>query len=123
MDEYFTDELVYFLESSDFDDSLKLKYDTEGKNMLIMVGGSFCGYCRMFAPEFNKLATSIKDETIPAVIQVDGNQKEKELGKMINKKLTIQGVPSFILYTNSGDMILYNGPRDIQNLAKFCKSA
>lgn len=86
------------------------------KNGFIFVGASWCGYCKSFAPEIDKLA-NITGLNYP-VSFVDGN---KDSNNQLLNLLKVSGFPTiFIVYNYK--LYKYEGQRNIENIiAEMCR--
>lgn len=109
---------VAYLENNDFDDKGNLKIKTS-KPVVILLQGSFCGYCHQFIPEYLKAANMLKNKVIFSTIQIDGNDDEKKLGNKIMKMIDAKGVPTIILYKNGKYSGTYEGPRKAEALTDY----
>lgn len=120
MQDYFVGSPVIFLEYPDFDEEGKFIHEMYGMDMVVMVGGSFCGHCKKTAPAFNEFAQLLKDKIIIAVIQVDGSDSEKALGQKVGKMANIRGVPSFLMFDSSGKFVkTHDGERTVEGFMNF----
>ena len=121
LSEHFDDGVVFYMEIDDFEENGNFKHPMYNRYMLIMIGGSYCGHCRIASPEFNKFAKNNKD-IICGVIQVDGSDGEKQLGKMLGKFHAIKGIPTFLLYGPNGQFIkIHEGDRTEEAFKEFCQ--
>jgi thiol-disulfide isomerase/thioredoxin len=114
---------VIFLEESDFKNNV-LHHDgkpARGK-WLVMVQGSYCGFCTKSKPSFVNLANKYKDVTF-ATIQIDGTDPEKALGKRLPKITgqNISGVPTYLLFENGKFSAMMSGGRGENELIEFMK--
>ena len=120
MDQYFDSKLVYFLEYPDFNREGQFVHSLGGKKMVVMVGGSFCSHCKHTAPTFNDFAKKVKGDVVLAVIQVDGSDSERALGKLIGEMAQIRGIPSFLLFDEEGKyMKKHDGERSVEGFLEF----
>jgi thiol-disulfide isomerase/thioredoxin len=123
MDEYFDSRAVCFLEYPDITREGQFAYDLDGKKLVVMVGGTFCGHCKHAAPEFNKFAKQVKDKAVAAVVQVDGSDNERALGQVLGEYANISGVPSFLLFDESGKFVKkHDGQRTVEGFLAFLGS-
>jgi len=121
---YFNDSGIVFLESKDFNDDGSFKYNQQGKPMLIMIFGTFCGHCKDTAPVFAQLFNQHRKDLLCTAIQVDGGSNEEAAAKLLRDTVVPQlsGIPVFLLYKDQQFKGMYNGPRDVQSLSKFAFS-
>ena len=121
MTEYF-DESVAYLEDEDFSGK-KLNVKT-GKPVIIILQGSFCGYCKQMKPAFQSMAKKMKGKVVCATIQIDGNPSEKKLAAKIKDLMPVdyQGVPMVVAYKGGNFTKEYKGDRSEQSLLEFANS-
>ena len=122
MKNYFSDENIIFLEDQDFNNNMEFKYNLNKKPMLVMVMGSFCGFCKQVAPVFSQFAKEVPD-VVTAVIMIDGDTSEKKLSQRLSKvDSKIEGVPTFMLFDSNGKYSkTHKGGRTIKDLKLFSK--
>lgn len=126
----FNNKPIIFLEIGDFQNGL-LTY--RGKpfpgKVLVMVQGTFCGYCTQAKPAFIKLAetygarTLSNDSVVFATIKIDGKESEVKLSKRLPEitGIELKGVPVYLLFENGKFIAIHNGGRDAESLKKFLK--
>lgn len=117
-------ENVAYLEVDDIHSNGKLKsYVTDGKCVLLMAQGNFCGYCTKAKPDFEKLANS-NQKIVCATILIDGDKTERECGKFLKMwDLEHKGVPSYFGFDKNGNFKkVHNGGRDKASLEAFANS-
>jgi thiol-disulfide isomerase/thioredoxin len=109
---------VAYLEDGDITPDGKLKINDNGKPVVIMLAGGFCGYCHKFAPEFQKVAKKMNGKKANmAIIMID---KEKKLGKELNNYIpNFRGVPHVVVFKGGKYWKTYNGPRKSEDLIEF----
>lgn len=81
----------------------------------------WCGYCRMFKPDWNKFKEYIKNNNL-----VDNNNSSVSIkveeyndnNKMEMSKEKVRGFPTIIIY-NDNNRIVYDDKRDFETLLKF----
>ena len=115
---------VAYLENTDFDSRGKLKpYVGNGKPVLIMAQGNFCGYCTQAKPVYEKLAASTNNG-VYATILIDGEQSEKEASNFLKIwDPNYRGVPAYFGFDKSGNFKkVHQGGRDSGSLETFLKS-
>lgn len=132
MDDYFDSKAVIFLEYSDFDNKGQFIHDLQGMNMIVMVGGSFCGHCKHTAPVFNEFVKKCREDRefdefkntlVHAFVQVDGSDNEKALGVLFKDQFGVSGIPVFLLFDSTGKYIkTHDGARTIKGLTEFCRT-
>ena len=94
-------ENVVYLVDESVDDKGKLSKDVlnyaQGRPILVMCQGSFCGWCQKAKPEFE--FSAVKNEDIlHASIEIDGDESEKKLASRIDKYIdNYKGVPHYAL--------------------------
>ena len=123
----FNNSNVIFLEMKDFKGKvLTINGKPFPGTVLIMVQGSFCGYCTQAKPDFIKLANTFGSKSLSnnsivfATIKIDGDTEEQQLGKAIGN-LTgekLSGVPAYLIYRNGKFSHLHTGGRDFESLKK-----
>lgn len=122
---------VGHLQAVDFDRHTgRMKTETfgaEGKPVLIMMYGSYCGWCKKASPDFLKVFHSQKQKKLfMAAIQTDDTEKgAQELMKffpaiLAKSGIKFNGVPTYILYKD-GIYSEVNG-RDEQSLMSLINS-
>jgi thiol-disulfide isomerase/thioredoxin len=111
---------IPYLEQQDVNPDGSLKdYVCQGKPVVVMVQGNFCGYCTQAKPafqEFSKNTPSCRAVTI----QSDGDASDKGASKNLSSVNKSQGVPAFLGFNKQGKFVaLHNGGRDMASLQKF----
>jgi thiol-disulfide isomerase/thioredoxin len=94
---------VLYLENSDInpDGTLK-KYVGNGKPVIIMAKASYCRYCIIAEPSFQKFSDS-QNKVVAAVIKIDGEESEKKASTFL--KLwdnRYSGIPSYFMFSSDG---------------------
>lgn len=119
--DYFNNTGVLFLEGDDFNKDGSFKYSQDGKPMLIMLFGTFCGHCKSTAPVFAQLFNQYKNKIMCAVIQVDGGSSEQQAVAILRASVAphLSGIPAFLLYKNGKYQATYSGERTLAALAGF----
>lgn len=113
---------IAYLEGDDVnaDGSLK-SHVGNGKPVLVMVQGNFCGYCTRAKPDFQKLLNN--GVFAVATVQTDGSGSDQVAASKLSKVNKSPGVPSFIGFDKDGKFVKsHNGGRDSQSLMNFGKS-
>jgi thiol-disulfide isomerase/thioredoxin len=112
---------VPYLEDNDFNPDNSLKpYVNNGKPIVLMVQGLFCGYCSQAKPAFQQLAKEVP----VATLQIDGGPSEKQASNRVSKlDPTYRGVPVYLGFSSSGKFLkVHKGGRDLQSLKTFALS-
>lgn len=110
---YCSDVLDY--SGSDFDDKVK-EHDT----VLIEFFAPWCGHCKRLAPEYEKAATTLKDNDPPvSLIKVDCTS---DSGKETCSKYGVSGYPTLKIFRQGEFSSEYNGPREANGIIKFMKA-
>jgi len=114
---------VIFLEDSDFKNNI-LQYKgrpAKGK-WLVMVQGTYCGFCVKAKPAFVNLSKR-HSNVIFATIQVDGSDSEKALAKRLPEitKKSISGIPTYLLFEEGKFSALISGGQKENELIEFMK--
>ena len=126
----FEDTGIIFLEDGDFVDGI-LYYN--GKRVtkgiwLIMVQGSFCGYCKQTKPKFVEAANRVGSRelgqgVIFATIHTDSKYEgDRKLAKAISgiSGIPIPGIPAFLIYdAATRQFSKYDGKREVDDLCSF----
>lgn len=115
---------VPYLEDSDFNKDHSLKpHVTQGKPVVVMAQGQFCGFCTKAKPAFEKFAHSSKNVR-GVTLQIDGHPSEKKAGERIGKlDKGYRGVPTYLGFDSNGKYIkTHNGGRDQQSITAFANS-
>ena len=121
----FNDTNVIFLEMKDYKGkTLTINGKPFPGTVLVMVQGSFCGYCTKSKPDFIRIARDLGSNKLDdngvyfATIKIDGEKDEQKLGKAISD-LTgekLPGVPAYLVYKNGTFVGLHTGGRDSNSL-------
>lgn len=86
------------------------------KNGFVFVGANWCGYCKSFAPEVNKLA-NVAGLDYPVTF-VDGDKDEN---KQLLNLLKVSGFPAFFIVYNY-KLYKYEGVRKMEYIiSEMCK--
>lgn len=112
---------VIYLEGGDFgaDGTLHSKI-TQGKPVLIMGHGDFCGHCNTAKPAYQQLCNS-NPGFIVATVKLDGSEQEQQAFSHIkNADPSYRGVPFYLLYNRQGKFQKkHEGPRTAEALKQF----
>uniref|UniRef100_A0A6C0EM34 Thioredoxin domain-containing protein n=1 Tax=viral metagenome TaxID=1070528 RepID=A0A6C0EM34_9ZZZZ len=115
---------VPYLEDSDFNPDNSLKpYVGNGKPVVVMCQGLFCGYCSQAKPAFEQFTHS-SNNVIGATLQIDGGPSEKTASKRISMlDKSYRGVPTYLGFGSDGKFQkVHNGGRDLNALRSFAAS-
>jgi len=114
---------VPYLEGSDINPDSSLKPNVcQGKPVIMMVQGNFCGYCTQAKPAFQQLAQSTPS-VVAVTIQTDGDASDKKASEMIANVNKSPGVPAFLGFNSQGKFIgAHSGGRDLASLQAFASS-
>lgn len=109
---------IFYLENSDFSQDGKLLVNSD-KMVVILLQADFCGYCKTFKPEFDKVVSEMGKKVNFATVKIDD---EKELGKRVGQFIpNFQGVPTIVIYENGKYNKTYDGPRKAEALIEYLK--
>lgn len=114
-------ENVAYLEVDDFNSDGSLKsYVYNGKPVVVMAQGTFCGYCTQAKPAFVKFAKN-NPKILAATITIDGEESEKAASKFIGKlDKSYRGVPTYLGFNSDGKYTkTHSGGRDTDSIAGF----
>ena len=117
-------EKVAYLERDDFTHNGDMKtYVNQGFPAIIMAQGIFCGYCKTAKPAFQDLANS-GNQVVCCSIEIDGEDSEKDAGKLLNKwDKNYRGVPTYLGFNKKGKYVrTHTGGRDKASLEEFVKT-
>lgn len=108
---------VAYLEDGDISSDGKLRVSDNGKPVVIMLQGDFCGYCKTFKGDYQDAAKKLKGKANMATIVID---KEKKLGKELNNYIPgFKGVPTVVVFKGGKYWKTYTGPRKSADLVEF----
>ncbi len=115
---------VFYLEKDDITSNGSIKpYVTNGKPVVLMVQGLFCGFCVKASPAFEK-AASINKEIVFCSVKIDGADTEKAAASIITKlDKSYKGVPTYYSFDRKGNYVTtHTGGRDVDSITKFANS-
>lgn len=115
---------VRYLELEDIkpDGSLK-DYVTDGKPVILMCQGNFCGYCQQAKPDYSKFAKN-NNHVILATIVTDGSKSEQDAATKFIKKWDPKhrGVPSYLGFGSDGRFkTVHDGGRGYDDMMTFSR--
>lgn len=114
---------VPYIEDSDLNLDASLKpHVGNGKPVIMMIQGNFCGYCTKAKPAFVQLARAVP--TIACVtVQTDGGPSEQKASKILSAVNKSPGVPAYLGFNRQGRFVaMHNGGRDVEALKQFAAS-
>ena len=114
-------ENVAYIEVEDINSDGSLKpYVGDGKPVVLMGKGNFCGYCKQAEPAFEQFAKSTHG-VVAATIISDGEASEKAAGKFFKIWNTKhRGVPDYFGFDSDGRFkSVHTGGRDAGALKTF----
>lgn len=117
-------ENVAYIEVDDINPDGTLKpYVTNGKPVIMMCQGLFCGYCTKAKPAFEKIAKT-NPTFVFASILTDGEESEKAAAKFIKVwNEDHRGVPDYLGFDKNGKFKkVHSGGRDEKSLMDFATS-
>jgi len=92
------------------------KFVKENKLCIIMFYAPWCGHCKAFKPEYERIATTLKGMGIPAG-RIDGDQDSE-----ISEGVGVEGFPTIMVYVD-GKPVKYDGPRSQAGVLAFIEKA
>lgn len=117
-------EQVLYLEEEDVNADGSLPQSVcQGKPVVVMVQGKFCGYCTQAKPAFKDFANS-NDDVKGVTIQMDASPGEKKAAALVTgKDKSYRGVPAYFGYGADGSYRgVHGGGRDLPSLLAFAKT-
>jgi len=95
------------------------KTNNSVKGEIILYYATWCGYSRMFLPEwekFSKFAKSNLPQVKVSQIRCEGGNENT------CKQKGVQGYPTVILYPTNGTEVIFSGERNSDELVKFVQT-
>ena len=96
--------------------------DIDGKRALVLFHADWCGHCKNFMPEWNKISSEVASmdgvDVILAKVEC-GNAKDNDAHKDIMEKYNIKGYPTILSFDKSGNHTEYDGERSKSGIFKF----
>lgn len=93
-------------------------YTNNKKNKLSLCFTEWCGHSRNFLPEWKKIKNEIESKKELNTICVEYNCEED---KKTCEKYNVRGYPTLLLHKENGEVINYNGQREMSEIIKFVK--
>jgi thiol-disulfide isomerase/thioredoxin len=118
-------ENVAYIEDFDIDKNGNLKnYVNNGKPVVLMGQGSYCGHCQTAKPALQQFANKTLGKIVCATIVTDGEESEKNAGKFLSIwDKSHRGVPTYMGFGRNGQFKkVHNGGRDSKSLEEFAES-
>ena len=110
---FLEEEGVIILNSANIEQALK-----EFKYLVIEFYAPWCGHCKKLQPEYNKAATTLKNQkSTVRLAKVDGNAENELL-----EKYKIEGFPTLKFFVD-GKEEQYHGGRTEQSIIKWLKKS
>jgi len=121
---------VIHLEVDDFKNNMITYHNKPVKGVwIVMVQGSYCGYCTKNKPLFTQLSNkfgskSVNKGPVFATIQIDGTDKERALSKRLPNitNTNLSGVPAFLKFENGKFTAMVVGGKNEAELIEFMKN-
>jgi len=92
------------------------KFVTENKLAVVLFYAPWCGHCKAFKPEYENIATALKEKGIPAG-RIDGDAEGE-----ISESVGLEGFPTIMVYIE-GRHVKYDGPRSKAGVLAFVERA
>lgn len=93
------------------------KYDTA----VVEFFAPWCGHCKRLAPEYEKAATTLKQNDPPVyLVKVDCTSEDG--GKELCNEYGVSGFPTLKIFKGGEFSAEYNGPRDADGIVKYMRS-
>jgi len=92
------------------------KFVTENKLAVVLFYAPWCGHCKAFAPEYERIATALKEKGIPAG-RIDGDANAE-----ISEGVGLQGFPTIMVFVD-GKHVIYDGARSKEGVLAFVDRA
>jgi thiol-disulfide isomerase/thioredoxin len=118
-------ENVAHIEDFDIDENGSIKnYVNNGKPIVLMGKGGYCGHCETASPAFEQFAEKTLGKIVCATIVTDGEESEKKAGKFLSIwDKSHRGVPTYMGFGVDGKFKkVHDGGRDIKSLEEFGNS-
>lgn len=96
--------------------------DIDGKKALVLFHADWCGHCKRFMPEWDKISSEVAsmDGVDVMLAKVEcGNAKDNDAHKDIMEKYNIKGYPTILSFDKSGNHTEYDGERTKSGVFKF----
>ena len=114
---------VPHLESKDFNPDMSLKsYVCQGKPVVVMCQGVFCGYCTQAKPDFIAFCKESKN-VIGCTLQIDDSSARDVASKISLLDKDYRGVPVYLGFNKNGKYVrTHDGGRDKISIIEFANS-
>ena len=93
-----------------------------GKNALVFFHAEWCGHCKKFMPEWDKISKEVNDNEdadIKLIKVNSGDPSNNEKHAEIMKKYSINGYPTIKKFGKDGNDEEYEGDRTKESIMKF----
>ena len=114
---------VNYMENHDFDKKGNLINKSVPKEIIvvIMIQATWCHFCKIAKPDFQKFATKHKNKVFCATIESNGEREsEKKLGNRVSSFVTgFKGFPHYILYKDGKLVDKKIKGRSVKHLENF----
>ena len=114
---------VPYLEISDVSQDGTLKpHVGNGKPVVLLLQGNFCGYCTKAKPDFQKFASQVQRVTA-ATLQSDGGPNDSAAAQVLSSVVRNSGVPAYAGFDSRGKFVkMETGARSLDWLQDFANS-
>jgi len=92
------------------------KFVKDNKLCIVLFYAPWCGHCKKFKPEYERIATALKEKGIPAA-RIDGDAESD-----VSNEVGIEGFPTVMVFVD-GKPVKYDGPRSTEGVLAFMDKA